>query len=68
MVQPLIAENTQYFPYLYESRWKRNTNAKIRKVIAATVGLVEQQVPMFNTKFFSWYMYLRFIYTNYLLS
>ena len=55
VVQPLIAENTQYFPHLHERRWKHNINSKTRKVVAATVGLVEQQVPMFKTNFLSWY-------------
>ena len=54
IVQPLIAESKQYFPYVHEKFWKSNN--LYSNVTAATVGLVEQQVPIFNTVFLVWYI------------
>jgi hypothetical protein len=52
LVQPVIVERTQYFPYVHLRAW-RNEN-KTRSAVAAGVGLVEQQVPFFNAQFFEW--------------
>lgn len=58
ITQPLIAESTQYFEYVHEQVWKVDLQHKKRysKAIAATVGLVEQQVPIFNAAFLEWYI------------
>jgi hypothetical protein len=50
IVQPLIVERTQYFPYVHLDAWK----SMKRKVYAAATGLVEQQVPLFDAVFFEW--------------
>lgn len=53
IVQPLIAERTQYFPYVYAKLWEMQ---RFSGSIAATVGLVEQQVPFFDSLFLEWYI------------
>ncbi|KAJ1408748.1 hypothetical protein B484DRAFT_196800 [Ochromonadaceae sp. CCMP2298] len=52
VVQPLIVERTQYFPYVHLKAWRSGN--KTRNAVAAGVGLVEQQVPFFNAQFFEW--------------
>ena len=53
IVQPLIAERTQYFPYVYAKLWEMQ---RFSGSITATVGLVEQQVPFFDSLFLEWYI------------
>lgn len=50
IVQPLIVERTQYFPYVHLDTWKGFR----RKIYATATGLVEQQAPLFNAAFFEW--------------
>ncbi len=52
IVQPLIVERTQYFPYVYVGAW----NATRGRVYAASAGLVEQQVPFFDATFLEWFV------------
>eukprot|EP01032_Pedospumella_encystans_P016574 gene16574-18904_t len=52
IAQPLIVERTQYFPYVYAGAW----NTTRRNVYAASVGLVEQQVPFFDATFLEWFI------------
>jgi len=56
VVQPLIKQDTQYFPYLHLSAWRRYSKLHKGRPLAATVGLVEQQVPFFHTPFLEWYI------------
>lgn len=57
VVQPLIKQDTQYFPYVHLSAWMRYSKLhKGQQPLAATVGLVEQQVPFFHTPFLEWYI------------
>lgn len=53
VVQPLIAENNQYIPYVNAHPWRNHTRAG---VLASTVGYVEQQVPAMDSMFFEWYV------------
>uniref|UniRef100_A0A7S3M3Z2 Uncharacterized protein n=1 Tax=Spumella elongata TaxID=89044 RepID=A0A7S3M3Z2_9STRA len=52
IVQPLIVERTQYFPYVYAGSW----NATKSLVYSASTGLVEQQVPFFDSTFLEWFI------------
>lgn len=52
IAQPLIVERTQYFPFVHAEFWQRLG----RKVYAASTGLVEQQVPFFDSLFLEWYI------------
>lgn len=56
VVQPLIKQDTQYFPYVHLSVWMRYSKLHKGRPLAATVGLVEQQVPFFHTPFLEWYI------------
>ena len=53
VVQPLIAENNQYIPFVNEGRWR---TPAYEGVIASTSGYIEQQVPSFDAVFFEWYI------------
>jgi len=50
IVQPLIVEHTQYFPYVHVDAWKSTR----KPVFASGAGLVEQQVPLFDAVFLEW--------------
>jgi hypothetical protein len=50
IVQPLIAENTQYLRYVNARAWTKGG------VIASGSGLVEQQCPAFDAVFFEWFL------------
>uniref|UniRef100_A0A7S3M2X9 Uncharacterized protein n=1 Tax=Spumella elongata TaxID=89044 RepID=A0A7S3M2X9_9STRA len=52
IVQPLLAERTQMVPYVHADTWAR---AKGR-VFSSSVGLVEQQVPFFDSTFLEWFI------------
>ena len=52
IVQPLIVERTQYFPYVYLRSWDFAKN----RVFASSVGLVEQQVPFIDATFLLWFV------------
>lgn len=52
IVQPVIAERTQYFPFVHAEFWQRLG----RKVYASSSGLVEQQVPYFDALFLDWFV------------
>lgn len=58
IVQPLIHENTQYFDFVGQYFWK-NTG-----VVSSTVGIIEQQVPMFDSIFFEWFVKRVLLYTK----
>jgi len=51
VVQPLIAENTQFLQYMNARAWKSK-----KGVLASASGLVEQQVPAFDSAFFHWFL------------
>jgi hypothetical protein len=53
VVQPLIAENNQYIPYVNEKPWRA---PQYRDVIASAAGYIEQQVPAMDSIFFEWYI------------
>lgn len=53
IVQPLVFESNQYINYLNENSWRRKDRSRI---VASGVGLVEQQVPMFESVFFEWFV------------
>ena len=53
IVQPLIAENNQYLVYVNEKPWMEEPYTQ---VIASTVGYIEQQVPLFDSLFFEWFV------------
>jgi hypothetical protein len=53
IVQPLVAESNQYINYLNRNSWKRRDRSKI---IASGVGIVEQQVPLFDSVFLEWFI------------
>ena len=54
IVQPLIVESNQYLSYVNVNAWKNKTS--MAGVLASTVGYVEQQVPAFDSIFFTWYV------------
>jgi hypothetical protein len=53
IVQPLVAESNQYINYLNRNSWKRRDRSKI---VASGVGIVEQQVPLFDSIFLVWFI------------
>jgi hypothetical protein len=53
VAQPTIFESNQYINYLNMNSWKKGDRSK---VIASGVGLVEQQVPMFDAVYFEWFV------------
>jgi hypothetical protein len=56
IVQPLILGSSQYFPYVNSDTWQKIFKRTSKSVSAASVGLVEQQVPMFHAQFFEWFI------------
>lgn len=50
IVQPVISQDTQYFQYVWIKSW-HDTG-----VLASATGLVEQQVPIFDSIFFEWFV------------
>lgn len=52
IVQPLIIESNQYLEYVNLKPWATNYT----DVIASNVGYVEQQVPAFDSVFFTWFV------------
>lgn len=50
VVQPVIAESTQYFNFVAQSTWKETG------IVATASGLVEQQVPFFDSIYFEWFV------------
>lgn len=50
ITQPLIHEDTQYFKFVTYSHWKK------WNIQSSAVGIVEQQVPMFESIFFQWFV------------
>lgn len=53
IVQPLIAEYTQYILWANERPWRHRN---FKRIIGNEVHLVEQQVPMFDSRFFHWFV------------
>mmetsp|Transcript_7988 Transcript_7988/g.13276 ORF Transcript_7988/g.13276 Transcript_7988/m.13276 type:complete len:386 (+) Transcript_7988:142-1299(+) len=53
IVQPLVVESNQYLVYVNERPW---LEAPWTDVIASQVGYIEQQVPMFDSIFFTWFV------------
>ena len=49
---------TQFFTYLNLDFWQRQQrkNKYSSAVLASSVGLIEQQVPLFNSMFFEWFV------------
>jgi hypothetical protein len=56
ITQPLVFESNQHISYLNLNSWKNVGGKDGRKVIASEVGFVEQQVPVFDSAFFDWYI------------
>ncbi len=54
IVQPLVAEDTQYFDFVSHRVWRNRPEGE--NVIASASGLIEQQVPMFDAVFFEWFL------------
>ena len=50
IVQPVIAEPTQYFNFVLQKTWHGSG------YIAVASGLIEQQVPLFDAIFFEWFV------------
>jgi hypothetical protein len=50
IVQPVIAEPTQYFNFVWQKTWQHTG------YVAIASGLVEQQVPFFDAIFFEWFV------------
>ncbi|RYG99360.1 hypothetical protein EON65_50350 [archaeon] len=54
VVQPLVqARSPQYLTYVNHANWQKGDRSD---VYASGVGLVEQQVPIFDASFFLWYV------------
>eukprot|EP01031_Cornospumella_fuschlensis_P034554 gene34554-41839_t len=54
VVQPLVQAHTpQYLVYVNHPSWQKGDRMN---VYASGVGLVEQQVPLFDADFFAWYV------------
>ncbi len=53
VVQPLIYESNQYINYLNLKSWRRGAR---NQIVASAVGLIEQQVPLFDAVFFEWFV------------
>lgn len=53
IVQPLIRESNQYLIYVNEKPWMEGKWADVK---ATTVGYIEQQVPLFDSIFFTWFV------------
>jgi len=53
VVQPLVFESNQYINYLNLNSWRRGNR---KEIVASGVGLVEQQVPLFDARFFEWFV------------
>lgn len=53
IVQPLIAENNQYIPYVNVLPWRTEV---YKDVIASASGYIEQQIPAMDSIFFEWYV------------
>ena len=58
LTQPLIAESTQFFDFVNWKFWRN------RGYIASSVGLIEQQVPFFDSIFFEWFVRRVLVYTK----
>ena len=58
IVQPLIHESIQFFTYLNRDFWQRQQDKHnySTAVLASSVGLIEQQVPLFDSMFFEWFV------------
>jgi hypothetical protein len=54
IVQPLVYESNQYISYMNLLQWRRSS--AFNNVMATSVGLIEQQVPMFDAIFFEWFV------------
>jgi hypothetical protein len=54
IAQPAIAESNQFFQYVNLNSWQRSPS--LRAVALAESGLVEQQVPYFDSLFFEWFV------------
>jgi hypothetical protein len=50
IVQPTVAEDTQFFDFVSASTWRD------KQTIATASGIVEQQVPLFDSLFFEWFI------------
>lgn len=61
IVQPLIAESNQYFRFVNYNTWQ---TGRRKSVIATGVGLVEQQVPLFDSIFFQWFVRRVLVWTR----
>jgi len=53
LVQPLIAESTQLFDYVNKNSWQYGGR---QDIVASSVGLVEQQAPLIEARFFEWFV------------
>lgn len=53
IVQPLVFESNQYINYLNLNSWKKGDR---KGIFASSVGLIEQQVPFFESTFFEWFV------------
>jgi len=53
IVQPLVVESNQFLVYVNEKPWRE---APWDDVDASRVGYIEQQVPLFDSIFFEWFV------------
>jgi hypothetical protein len=50
IVQPVVAEDTQFFNFVLWSTWRD------KPTLATATGIVEQQAPLFDAIFFEWFV------------
>lgn len=60
IVQGLLAEPTQYFPFVHYSEWQKHGN--LTSVIASGTDFVEQQMPAFDSMFLFWFIEHAMVY------
>lgn len=57
IMQPCLHENTQWVPTFSSNYWyHRDGRSKHKDAVGGRVGFIEQQMPIFETIFFSWYL------------
>ncbi len=56
--QPVVADDTQFFPTLNAGYWNKSGLGigKQAKFLAQQVRIIEQQMPIFQADFFEWYV------------
>jgi len=54
--QPVVADNTQFFPSLNAAYWAKAGLGRRASHLAQLVRFTEQQMPIFQSDFFEWYV------------